>query len=293
MSSGNLTADRRLAYAQSLKAAGDAKAAAEVAAQALELTPAWAEGRFALAEMLAAAGEKQEAIAAYRAYLATDPADSMGAGVRLALLGAQDAPADLPAAYLRRLFDEYAPRFDKSLMENLAYRGPAILKGAVTRIAPGPFRRTFDLGCGTGLSGAAFRDLTAWLGGADLSPEMVKKARAKGIYDEIAAQDLRAGLAALAAPCDLVIAADVLVYVGDLVPVFAAVREKLDGAFALTLQKGACETYALGPEQRYGHAPAYVRAVAQETGFRVALLEDAVTRQEAGKDVPGLVAVLV
>src|SRR3954464_4617401 len=100
MSSGNLTADRRFAYAESLRAAGDSAGAAEVIAQALELAPNWAEGHFALAEALAEAGRRDEATEAYREYLALDADDSMGAGARLALLGAQAAPSGLPPAYV-------------------------------------------------------------------------------------------------------------------------------------------------------------------------------------------------
>jgi predicted TPR repeat methyltransferase len=294
MSSGNLTADRRFATAQSLRADGDFAAAADVIAQALELAPGWAEGRFALAESLADSGRSADAVEAYRAYLALDPADSMGAAARLALLGAAPTPAGLPPAYIARLFDEYAPRFDSALIERLQYRAPELLKDAVTRVRPGSFSRVFDLGCGTGLSGAAFRDVAAWLGGVDLSPAMVKKAAAKGLYDHIEAGDMGAALADLKAPCDLVLAADVLVYVGDLAGIFAAVRAKLapGGLFAFTVQLADSGAYILGREQRYSHSRAYIEDRARGAGFKTALREDCVTRQEAGKDVPGLLAIL-
>ncbi|MGE4062624.1 MAG: methyltransferase domain-containing protein [Rhodospirillaceae bacterium] len=295
MSSGNLTADRRYAYAQTLRAEGDAAGAADVIAQALELAPAWAEGRFALAETLAEAGKTIEAAGAYRDYLAADPSDSMGAGARLSLLGAAPTPAQLPSAYVSRLFDEYAPRFDAALTERLNYRGPEVLKDAVTRVWPGMFSRVFDLGCGTGLSGVAFRDAAEWLGGVDLSPAMVKRAQARKIYDYLESGDMSAALLALDEPCELIIAADVLVYVGDLAQLFSTVRKKLvlGGVFAFTTQRAEDGDYVLGREQRYSHSRAYIRRLADACDFEVARLEDAVTRQEAGKDVPGLVAVLV
>lgn len=295
MSSGNLTADRRFEAAQTLRAEGDFAAAADVIAQALELAPGWPEGRFALAEAFADAGQAAEAVDAYRAYLAVDSKDSMGAGARLTLLGAVPTPASLPPAYVARLFDEYAPRFDSALTERLAYRGPELLKEAVSRVWPRPFSRAFDLGCGTGLSGAAFRDVAAWLGGVDLSPAMVKKAEAKRLYDFLVAGDMVAALATLDEPCELIIAADVLVYVGDLAELFAAVRRKLvmGGLFAFTAQRGESGDYALGREQRFSHSRAYIEKCAETADFEIALLEDVVTRQEAGKDVPGLAAVLV
>ena len=162
MSSGNLTADRRFAYGQMLRESGDLSGAVDVLIQTLELTPQWSEGRFALAETLAEAGRVAKATQEYRAYLALDPADSMGAGIRLALLSATPAPDGLPDAYVRRLFDDYAPRFENALMERLAYRAPAALRAAVDNVASGrAFRTMLDLGCGTGLAGVAFRSIAA------------------------------------------------------------------------------------------------------------------------------------
>ena len=294
MSSGNLTADRRFAMAQTLRAEGDFAAAADVISQALELAPTWAEGRFAFAESLADAGQQEAAVAAYQAYLALDPADSMGAAARLTLLGANPVPAELPAAYIARLFDEYAPRFDSALTERLAYRGPEILKEAVSRVRPGRFSRVFDLGCGTGLSGAAVRDAADWLGGVDLSAAMVRQAVGKGLYDHLEAGDMAAALRALHTPCDLIIAADVLVYIGELAPLFTVVRRQLtpSGLFAFTVQRADKGDYTLGREQRYSHSRAYIARCAEGAGFKVALLEDVVTRQEAGKSVPGMAIVL-
>ncbi|MBY0512094.1 MAG: methyltransferase domain-containing protein [Rhodospirillaceae bacterium] len=291
MSSGNLTADRRFAYAQMLRKDGDAVAAADLLAQTLELTPHWAEAQFTLAETLAEADRKDEALAAYNAYLALDPADSMGAAVKLALLGANSGDA-LPEAYVRRLFDDYAARFDTALVGKLKYRGPQILRAAIDQAQPyGMFSRAYDLGCGTGLMGAALRERVQWLGGVDLSPAMIKEAECKGIYDELAVGDMLNALHDIES-CDLIVAADVLTYVGDLAPIFETVRTKLDGFFAFTIQKKDGDGFALGAEHRFSHSRDYITALAYQKGFEILLLQDAVTRQEKGVDVPGLVAVL-
>ena len=290
MSSGNLDADRRFAYAQGLRKNGDYAAAAEVFAQALELAPGWPEGHFALAETQAEAGLREDAIDSYRTYLALDAADSMGAGVRLHLLGATTRPQTLSGAYVRRLFDEYAARFDQALVQKLNYRAPQLLRGA---LGERHFQRAFDLGCGTGLVGEAIRDLCTWLGGVDLSPAMTQAAARKAIYDHLETADMLAGLKTIE-PCDLIIAGDVLVYCGDLVPVFKAVRAKLtpDGVFAFTLQRSDGEDYVLGAEHRFSHARDYVARIAQETNFVIRKIEDAVCRQEKGVDVPGFLVVL-
>ncbi len=294
MSSGNLTADRRFAYAQLLRRDGDAAAAADVLAQTLELVPDWPEGRFALAEALADAGRKYDAIAAFEAYLESDPADSMGAAVKLALL-TETAPVVLPEAYLRRLFDEYAPRFEKALREKLHYRAPEILRAALDETQPGTiFARVFDLGCGTGLAGVALRDRAAWLGGVDLSAAMVKGARDKDIYDQLNVGDMSAALDDLTERCDLIVAADVLTYVGNLAPLFTAVRQRLTtpGLFAFTVQRYEGEGFVLGAEHRFSHSRTYIETVSAQCGFQILRLDPAVSRQEKGVDVPGLVAVL-
>lgn len=290
MSSGNLTADRRFTYAAMLRRDGDFEAAADVLRQTLEVAPDWAEARFTLAEVLAEGGRKYDAVAAFEHYLEVDPADSMGAAGRIAVLS-ERAPETLSAAYITRLFDQYAPRFEKALRENLKYKAPELLRAAVDAVKPeGTFARVFDLGCGTGLAGAAFKERAVWLGGADLSAAMIKGAEAKAIYDQLVVGDMIAALKETER-CDLILAADVLTYLGDLAPTFAAVRGKLDGLFAFTVQR--CEEgFSLGEEQRFSHSRAYIETAAVEAGFKVLTLEDASSRQEAGKDVPGLVAVM-
>ncbi len=292
MSSGNLTADRRFDYARSLAAAGDHHAAADVMAQALELAPEWAEARFAYAEELAAAGARDDAKRAYQAYLARDPVDSMGAGVRLALLDAA-TPDALPEAYMRRLFDEYAPRFDTALVERLRYQAPEKLAAAIAAVAPQRhFAHALDLGCGTGLAGAALRDRVERLEGVDLSPAMVAAAQRKAIYDHLAVSEMVTFVGTAAQPFDLVIAADVLVYVGDLAPLFAAVARKITagGLFAFTAQRHDDAGFVLGEEHRYRHSADYLRAIAAP--FEIVTLTPDVFRQEKGIDVPGLLAIL-
>ena len=292
MSSGNLTADRRFDYARSLRAEGDHRAAADVIGQALELAPDWAEARFALAEALAESGDRAGAEAAYRAYLARDSADSMGARLRLALLDAT-TPSALPEAYVRRLFDEYAPRFDAALVERLQYRAPEKLRAALELAAPDRrFARALDLGCGTGLAGAAIRDRADRLEGVDLSTAMVAVAQRKTIYDHLAAGEMVSYVIAAPLPFDLVLAADVLVYVGDLAPLFAAVAARMTagGLFAFTLQRHDGAGFVLGEEHRYRHSTAYLRDVAG--AFEIVTLTDDVFRREKNVDVPGLLVVL-
>ena len=216
----NLAAHRRLEFGLALVAEGDLAGAVSVFEQALELAPEWPEARFALADALHAAGRRDEAVAAYAAYLARDLDDTMGAAIRLALLGAAPPPERLPEAYVKTLFDQYAPRFEESLVGQLGYQAPFLLRAALDAIAPveTPCGRVLDLGCGTGLGGEALRNRAAWLEGVDLSPGMVEQARRKGIYDRLDVTDALVALTKAKDRFDIVIAADVVVYLGNLAP---------------------------------------------------------------------------
>lgn len=299
-SSGDAVADRRYAYAMQYRAADEPGAAAELIEQALELAPGWAAGWVALGEAREAAGAGEPAASAYRHALELDPADTAGARARLARLG--EAPADgaVTPAHVAALFDDYAARFEASLVGALAYRGPALLRQAVTAVTaaggPARFDRAVDLGCGTGLAAEAFADLCARIDGVDLSANMLAAAAGKGLYASLTQASIDAYLEAEpAASADLVLAADVLVYLGDLGALFVRVARVLraSGRFAFTVQtaEGGGD-FVLGPDLRYAHGADAVRRWAAAAGLAVRMLQEASTRTDAGRPVPGLLLVL-
>lgn len=300
-SSGDLIADRRYDFAVGYAAAGDFQAAAELLEQVIERTPSWPAAWSALAQAREALGQSAAAIAAFARAAALDAKDELGASLHLARLGAAPAPDTAPERYIESLFDQYAGRFEAHLVDTLFYRAPAQLAAAVGQQHSGRFARVVDLGCGTGLCGAAFRVKADFLAGVDLSPLMIAQARAKGLYDQLYVQNLGAFLdAAPAASADLLLAADVLIYVGDLDPVLRGARRVLrpGGLFAFTLQRETESSkpggagFLIGPDMRYAHRPSHVRALAQKHEFAVASMEEIPTRREAGIDVPGLITIL-
>jgi predicted TPR repeat methyltransferase len=278
------------------QAEGHAEGAAAAFDRAVALAPDSAQAHWCLAEACRAAGSRDRAARHYRRSLEIDPEDRHGALLGLGLVGGE-VPDKAPAAYVRQLFDDYAETFDVTLVERLDYRAPALLADALVR-SLGPLANldVADLGCGTGLAAPVLRRFARRLDGIDLSPAMVAKARDRGLYDDLAEGDIVQVLAGRSARYDLVVAADVLVYLGDLVPVmeasFAALRP--GGAFAFTVERADDDTasYRLGAKSRYAHSRAYVAQAAEQAGFTVPLLEDAVTRRDAGADVPGMVAVV-
>ena len=106
----------------------------------------------------------------------------------------------MPKAYVQALFDQYAPRFEHVLINDLGYRAPSLIFKAVVaaRVAakkPALFKRAIDLGCGTGLAAAAFAKQVDHFIGIDLSAGMIKQARATNLYAELEVADMIEGLA--------------------------------------------------------------------------------------------------
>ena len=294
--SGNLIADRRFEWARDLAAKGDLAAAADLLVQVLELVPGYASAWFALGELRDKLGDRAGAITAFRNAVEADPLDRHGAALHLVLAGA--APAGvMPEAYVRALFDGYAPAFDAALTDGLGYRAPELLLRAVKAVHPhAKFRSALDLGCGTGLGGAAFRPHCDWLVGVDLSPAMLAQARAKALYDSLIESDVLAFLAAQAASktkYDLVVAADVFMYLGDLAPVLKAVAAVLapSALIAFSVETHDGDGVMLRDTLRYAHGAAHVREALAAAGLALVSLDSAATRTEKGVPVPGLIVV--
>jgi predicted TPR repeat methyltransferase len=301
VSSGDLIADRRYKSALDLASRGDMAGAADILAQTVDIVPHFATAWFALGAIRDRLGERDDAIAAFARARDADPEDYHGARLQLARLGAGEAAPAMTTSYVRRLFDQYAARYDAALIEHLAYRGPAILRDAVETVTRETgrvmhFGSVLDLGCGTGLGGAAFRPFAVWLVGVDLSAAMIAQAATKGLYDRLVTADLIDALTDEAADggrYHLVIAADVFVYANDLAPIVAAIAPILvpDGLLAFTVETHSGDGVKLLPTLRYAHGEAYLRGVLGPAGLALAQLAAASVRSEKGVPVESLVVV--
>lgn len=292
-SSGDILADRRADYAEMLFGSGEAKAAAELLLGALELAPGWAFGWFRLGEFHEAAGDVDAAAEAWRMAQKLDPADRAGAALKLALAGRGDPGDAPPSAFVEALFDQYAPKFDEALVNALGYRAPILLEAAIRGTGRDRFRQALDLGCGTGLMGERLRQMCERLEGVDISSEMLRKAREKGIYDRLEKADLQ-NFSHAGPPPDLVTAADVFMYLGALDGIFATVSRMLapDGLFAFSVEKlEAAEGFALQPSRRYAHSEAYVRLTLSASGLALVSVRTERIRDDRKEPVGGLVVV--
>ena len=299
-SSGNLTADRRADYAKMLSEGGDPAAAGELMEQALELTPDWAAGWLWLAEYSEKAGKIEATTGALRRVVALDPPHVFAARLKLAVLGAEPMPEQPSSRYVEALFDDYADRFETSLVEKLGYSVPGELAALISEAAgERRFRLAVDLGCGTGLFGVEIRDRADRLEGFDLSANMLSKASAKQIYDHLGEADLslpaaRSGLFAegvAGGRADLVAAADVLMYLGALDNAFslAELLAAPGGVFAFSVEEAEVgQGFELAPSLRYRHSEPYVRQALADAGFNTRAVRRSVIRTDSGKPVRGI-----
>jgi predicted TPR repeat methyltransferase len=298
MSSGDMIADRRFDFARDLQLKGDLVAAADLFVQATDLAPGFATAWFTLGEVREQLGDREGAIVAFRNAQMSDPGDRNGAGLRLMRLGAAELAA-MPLTYVSALFNQYAPKFEAALIDDLGYRGPALLFKAVlaARVAvrkPAFFRRAIDLGCGTGLAARAFAAQTDEIIGIDLSPRMIELARLTGLYTALEVAEIVEGLGSKPdASADLILAADVMVYVHDMAPLLRETARVLapGGLLAFTAETHANEGVILGEGLRYAHSAGYVRGSVEAAGLALTQCEAASSRTESGVAVPGLVAV--
>lgn len=212
-------------------------------------------------------------------------------GYFLASLVGSDAPATAPAHYVQSLFDDYADHFDEHLVNVLRYEAPRFLVDNLRGVGPERFAAGLDLGCGTGLCGPLVKPRVQRLDGVDLSPLMLEKARALNVYEQLAQGDLVAHLQSTSQRYDLVLSADVFIYVGDLEPVFAGVSRVIEraGVFCFSVEESGDEHgFVLNAHQRYAHSERYVRELAGRHGFEVVKVLCHPIREDQREPIPGM-----
>lgn len=201
-----------------------------------------------------------------------------------------------PPEYVRALFDSYADHYEPHLVEVLHYQVPALMHKAITEVrnVKNAEWDILDLGCGTGLSGQAFKELARSLVGVDLSEKMLAQAEQKHIYDALVAGDIHAYLTDKRDAYDLVVAADVLIYFGDLQPIFAGVRAALKprGLFVFNLEISRDDAYTMTESGRFAHSEKYIHELAEANSWRILSQQVVSLRVQNGIEVPGYLLVL-
>lgn len=194
-----------------------------------------------------------------------------------------------PAGYVRALFDGYAERFDQHLMVDLAYAAPNQVRSIVGQCLDRGVSVAIDLGCGTGICGPLFRPMTEHLIGVDLSPAMLEIARKRKVYDMLIEADIVQYLRERPSEFNLCFAADVLVYLGDLHPLFTVVATALqpNGYLAFTVESTTESDWVLQRTGRYAHNRAYLQTLTRQCGFQIEAFEYATLRTQCDEPVIG------
>lgn len=256
--------------------------------RALELKPRFVAAYHNLGVTLADQGQLEEALACYRRVLELAPADE-SVRHKVAALSGQPTPA-APKEYILELFEPYAEQFESHL-QSLRYDTPRRLMELFERSLAQrtSFELGVDIGCGTGLSGAALRPVVNELWGVDISPRMIEKAREKGVYDRLMVADLGDFLRQLDRPLDVSICTEVFIYIGDLDPVFGllSARTRPGGYFLFSTECHDGEGYVLRPSARYAQADAYVRRMLERHGFTLMAHKSIPLRVDREGSLPG------
>lgn len=216
----------------------------------------------------------------------------INAHILLARLGLQ--PRTASPDYVRALFDGYAEQFDRHLMVDLSYQVPNLLVDILGERLRAGAPVIADLGCGTGVCGPLVARYSEELIGVDLSPKMLEIAESKNCYDRLVEAEVVDFLLQNPQSFDLCLAADVLVYFGDLEAVLAAAYSALrgDGLFAFTVEATEENNWVLTPTGRYAHATDYVERLARGLGYQVLARRRETLRTQSDKPVFGNVWLL-
>jgi len=265
--------------------------------EALRMRPDFHEALINRGHALRELGRLDEAADSYREGLRCG-GDAHAGLFALASMGREAPPPVAPQAYIVSLFDGYAERFEEHLVGKLQYQAHERLCDALLPLAgrimgAGP-HDVLDLGCGTGLCAPLLAPVAGRMVGVDLSPGMLDEARKRGLYTDLVLSDVTAYLDGGRDTFGMVVSTDVFIYIGDLDPVFAGVRRRMDagGLFGFSIESCEGADFILQASRRYAQSPAYVRALAQRHGFEVLTLDPVGIRKEHGVDLPGCIAVL-
>jgi len=240
----------------------------------------------------------EEAVASFDKALALKPDLEIAQNNRMLALLELKKVSRIPAHAVRALFDDYSSYYDAAMIEALSYKGPQHLRALLERIwsdVAAPLS-ILDLGCGTGLSGEAFKDLAEGgrLDGVDLSAKMIDEARKRGIYTDFIVDDFESALAESDRLYDLAVGADALIYSGDLGPTLSGVLRVLKpgGLFLFTLEKLNSGDWEQTSANRFRHGEAYIRDAASRAGYELADLVECALRSESREPVAGFAVAL-
>jgi len=241
----------------------------------------------------ASLGKLDLAVKNYQKALAIKPDYAVPQHMLNSLIG--HTSKEPPKEYIKNLFDDFAERFDDSLVQKLDYKLPFLMKELILKLDPNKskFDKVIDLGCGTGLSGKGLKEVSNNLTGIDLSENMVAKARELDVYDSLIVGDIVDTLSSSQEKYDLFIALDVLIYIGAVKSIFNAVRNccNKNAFFIFSVETQEENGYSLLKSSRYSHSENYILNIISD-GFKVVDSQDVRLRKEGNSWIDGKIYIL-
>ncbi|OAB61871.1 hypothetical protein AY599_23740 [Leptolyngbya valderiana BDU 20041] len=280
---------RLVEQAEALTLSGRLTEAEHQYRQLVATQPGNAAAHSGLGRLMLRMGRTEEAVRCLQQALKLQPDDPTSRHF-LSVASGEPAARAHPD-YVRALFDDYAENFDTDLTQTLGYRIPEELASRLEDVGA-DLRRVLDLGCGTGLMAEALCDRLGTIDGVDLSPKMLAQARQRERYRELAQADILTYLDRTEGQWTTVLAADVLVYVGELDELARQLARRLEpgGWFAFSIELSDAESGRLDPHSgRFQHHPDGVDRVLQAHGFLSPRWTLTSIRQEFGKRIPGAI----
>ncbi|MFK8043481.1 tetratricopeptide repeat protein, partial [Congregibacter sp.] len=278
-----------LNLAQTHSAMNQPLSALELYEESLQGAPEDERAIRGVANTLLALGRDDEAVQHLEHLLKLLPGDKSTQHLIAAATGKQLTRGD--AAYARAVFEGYAANFEKHLTESLEYsvpdKIPTLLEALDSEDAW--YKNALDLGCGTGLVGLQIRSYCEQLTGVDVAPAMLEKAAEKAVYDELLLGDVSTILRDSDESYDLILCADVLIYIGALEEVFAEVAKHSNPGvrFVLSTEKHEGSDLKLERSGRFAHSSDYVVRCANNVGMKLVHQEAIPLRKERGEWLPG------
>jgi len=241
----------------------------------------------------ASLGQPDMAVKNYEQALAIKPDYSVPQHMFNALTG--NTSKEPPKEYVKNLFDDYAERFDDSLIKQLGYKLPFLMKELILKLDSKrkTFEKVIDLGCGTGLTGKELRDISNNLTGIDISSNMVAIAREQQVYDRLIVGDIVNILSSSKEKYDLFIALDVFIYIGELTKIFKTVRQccNKNAFFIFSIETQEKDGYTLLKSARYSHSESYILKTASD-GFKLIDSQEVNLRKEKEGWINGKIFIL-
>ncbi len=285
-----LFSDALLNLANSLDREGRDLEAAEFHCRAYILPPTENKPKSLLGIAYYKLGRYAEAAEVYREWMLEEPDNPVARHLYSACSG-EDVPERASNGYVENQFDKFAKTFDSNL-QNLSYCGPRMIQEALDEVMhPSVNLDILDAGCGTGLCGPVLSKYSKMLVGVDISSGMLQEATKRGLYHRLIKSELSEFLIQNPESFDLIVAADTLIYFGDLRQLLMAVHRSLkgDGFFVFTIELSDDDgQFHLNPNGRYSHGKNYLQGVLTQTGFVTHEMKYGVVRVEFGIAVPSL-----